>query len=72
MLTQKQDIDGKWYHAEQIWDENRDEFTEESFFILDEHKQKIPIEICLCFAYNPYECCCATTAWDNYTDWDED
>jgi hypothetical protein len=34
--------------------------------ILDENKEPIPLGYCICFAYEPGECCCRTSAWDNY------
>ena len=45
--------------------------TEEYFVscfvpILDENDNPIPIDKCICGAYNPSECGCQTTCWDNY------
>lgn len=40
-------------------------------WLLDERGEKIPASVCLCFAYTPSECACATTAWVNYR-WDND
>ena len=34
--------------------------------ILDENDNPIPIDKCICGAYNPSECGCQTTCWDNY------
>lgn len=33
---------------------------------LDENNNPIPIDKCICGAYNPSECGCHTTCWDNY------
>jgi hypothetical protein len=34
--------------------------------VLDEDNNPIPIDKCICGAYNPSECGCQTTCWDNY------
>lgn len=74
--------DGHWVHAElgDDWDDDKYDyiFTTEGvvkadeYFnscivpILNELGEPIPIDVCICAAYNPYECGCATTYWDNY------
>jgi len=34
--------------------------------ILDLDDKMIPARICICHAFELEECCCATTAWENY------
>ena len=65
MLTSIE-IDGVLYHAQQEWDDDL-ECYREATPILNEDGALIPIEACLCHAYTPTECCCATTSWDNYS-----
>lgn len=59
-------IDGKEYHAQQEWDDDLETYKDEIVPLLDENGDYIPIETCLCHAYAPGECCCATTSWENY------
>lgn len=70
MLTSKQHTDGNIYHAQYKIGTNYSE--EESEFILDENGALIPITACLCNAYEPGECCCATTSWEDYRYDDDD
>lgn len=39
----------------------------------DEDGDKIPENVCLCYAKEPGECCCDCTSWDDYVydDWEE-
>lgn len=39
-------------------------------YYFDELGNKIPEQVCLCFAYEPSECCCDCTSWGNYSDSD--
>ena len=32
----------------------------------------IPASICLCYAYEPSECCCATTSWEDWKYYDDE
>ena len=57
--------DGKLYHAEQFEDGSWN-------FILDETGSLIPASCCLCYAHEPGECVCATTAWKGYRYDDDD
>ena len=66
MLTLKEHTDGNWYHAQYIFNEALDDYSEETEFIYDEDNCLIPAHICLCFAHTPSECCCATTSWEGY------
>lgn len=66
MLTLKEHSDGELYHAECRVNPETDEYEEESTFLYDEYGNLIPAHICLCHAYEPGECCCATTSWENY------
>lgn len=66
MLTLKEAEDGLLYHAQREYDDSTEDYKEESEFILDENGDKIPAHICLCFAHEPSECCCATTSWEGY------
>lgn len=34
-------------------------------FILDERGEKIPSQVCLCFAYEWSDCACGCTSWNN-------
>ena len=40
----------------------------------DAEGDKIPEDICLCYANEPSECCCDCTSWEDYVydDYDED
>jgi hypothetical protein len=60
------EIDGVLYHAQQEYDDDLECYLEVTP-VLDENGSFMPIEACLCNAYTPSECCCATTAWDNYS-----
>lgn len=71
MLTSIE-INGQYYHAQYTdYDEATDEYNRIEP-ILEEDGSLIPIHICLCHAYEPGECCCSTTAWDNYRYDDDD
>jgi hypothetical protein len=61
------EIDGKLFHASEKYDQNTGEFIGEEV-LLDENGNMIPARICLCFAHEPSECCCATTSWSKYRD----
>jgi hypothetical protein len=71
MLTVAQDQDGNWYHWQMGYNNDTEEY-EGGEWVLDEADNKIPDHICLCFAYEPGECCCGCTSWDNYRydDWE--
>ena len=58
------EIDGQLYHAQGIYDD--DENVVDTIPILDEDGDMIPASICLCYAYEPSECCCACTSWGDY------
>lgn len=64
------EIDGGMYHAQQIMDEEGENVID-TIPILDEDGEMIPASVCLCFGYEPSECVCATTAWENWN-YDED
>lgn len=56
---------------EEMLNHGRELFAEEYFYsclvpILDENDNPIPIDKCICGAYNPSECGCQTTCWDDY------
>ena len=72
MLTSKEHTDGNIYHARYLLNEEGTDYSEESEFILDETGALIPITACLCHAYEPGECCCATTSWEDYRYDDDD
>lgn len=61
------EIDGKWYHATPVWDMKTGEVLRIAP-LCDEDGDLIPLSVCLCFAYEPSECTCATTSWKNYQD----
>lgn len=65
MLTSIE-IDGKAYHARREWDDDLEQYKDEAELILDEDGDPISLDVCLCHAYTPTECCCATTSWKNY------
>ena len=47
--------------------EQAEEYFDECLVpLLDEKNNPIPIDKCICGAYNPSECGCYTTCWDNY------
>jgi hypothetical protein len=62
------EIDGKDYHAEELFDDGGNSLGIEA--ILEEDGTPIPSECCLCHAYEPSECGCACTSWGNYYDYD--
>ena len=67
------EIDGNLYHAQDIYDEEGENVID-TIPILDEDDEMIPASVCLCYAFEPGECCCATTAWKNWKyddDWEE-
>lgn len=41
-------------------------------YYLDENGDMIPASYCLCYAHEPSECCCATTAWEGWEYDDEE
>jgi hypothetical protein len=59
------EINGDLYHAQDLYDEDGENVVD-TIEILDEDGEMIPASICLCYAFEPGECCCATTAWENY------
>lgn len=62
----KIEIDGCWYHAQYVYDD--DDGTVIGLDpILDEEGDLIPTTECICHAYEPSECCCG--AWDDVNDW---
>lgn len=65
------EIDGNLYHAQDIYDEECENVLD-TIPILDEDGDLIPSEVCLCFAREPSECVCATTAWENWKYDDKD
>lgn len=65
------EIDGQLYHAQDIYDEEGENVID-SIPILDEGGEMIPVSVCLCYAYEPGECCCGTTAWEGWEYDDED
>lgn len=66
MMLTSIEIDGKTYHARREWGDGSEQYKDDATPILDEDGNLIPIEVCLCYAYTPTECCCATTSWENY------
>ena len=66
--------DGNLQHAQEFYDEEGENVVD-TIPILDEDGEMAPASICLCHAYEPSECCCATTAWKNWNYeeyyWDE-
>lgn len=61
-MTERIEIDGKEFHAREVFDKNG-EPTGELELILDENGHPISCDICLCAAREPSECCCG--AWDD-------
>ena len=59
------EIDGNHYHAQDIYDEEGENVIDTTP-ILDEDVDMIPANICLCYAYEPSECVCATTSWEDW------
>ena len=59
------EIDDNLYHAQESYDEEGENVVD-TIPILDEDGKMIPASICLCYAYSPSECVCATTAWKNW------
>lgn len=66
MLTLKEHTDGKFYHAEYLYSEELQDYETEAIFLTDDDGELFPASICLCSAYEPGECCCATTSWERY------
>ena len=66
--------DGNLQHAQEFYDEEGENVVD-TIPILDEDGEMAPASICLCHAYEPGECCCATTVWKNWNYeeyyWDE-
>lgn len=56
------------FHGQMVYTDDGEFIGEE---LIIEDGEPIPIDKCLCFAYEPGECCCATTSWVNYKYWDE-
>ena len=65
------EIDGNLYHAQDIYDEEGENVID-TIPILDEDDEMIPASVCLCYAFEPSECVCATTAWKDWNYDDED
>lgn len=59
------EIDGNLYHAQQFLDEDGENVID-TIPILDEDGDLIPSDVCICFAHEPGECCCACTSWGDY------
>lgn len=59
------EIDGQLYHAQDIYDEY-DENVIDTVPFVDEDGELIPASVCICYAFEPGECCCATTAWEGW------
>lgn len=59
------EVDGELFHAQDFYDEDVENVVA-TVPILDEDGEMIPARICICHAFEPEECCCATTAWENY------
>lgn len=70
MYTTLIEIDGQTYHAQEFYNEEGENVIDTTL-ILDEDGDMIPANVCLCHAYEPSECCCATTDWENWN-YDED
>ena len=65
------EVDGELYHADELFYEDGEYF--DSAPILDENYEMIPASVCLCYAFEPGECCCATTAWEGYRyEWEDE
>lgn len=58
------EVDGELYHADELYYEDGEWF--DTVPVLDENYEMIPASVCLCYAFEPGECCCATTAWEDY------
>jgi len=44
-----------------------------SLTLIEINGEMIPSSICLCYAFEPGECCCATTAWEGYRyEWEDE
>lgn len=65
------EIGGNLYHAQDIYDEESEKYLD-TVPILDENGDMTLASICLCHAYEPSECSCATTAWKDWKYDDED
>lgn len=59
------EIDGQLFHAQDIYD-TEGENVIDTIPILDEDRDLIPSDVCICHAYEPGECCCACTSWGDY------
>lgn len=64
------EINGQLYHTQDIYDEEGENVID-TIPILDEDGEMISASVCICYAFEPDECCCATTAWENWK-YDED
>lgn len=40
--------------------------------ILDEENKPIPLEVCICAAWNANECCCGAWMRKDYYGWDDE
>ena len=60
------EINGNLYHAQQFLDEDGENVID-TIPILDEDGTLIPSDVCICYAQEPGECCCATTAWEGWS-----
>ena len=65
------EIDGQLYHAQDIYDEESENIVD-TVPLVDENGNMIPASYCLCYAHEPSECVCATTAWEGWRYDDED
>lgn len=66
------EINGELYHAQDLYDEDGENVVD-TIEILDEDGEMIPASICLCYAFEPGECCCATTAWEGHRyEWEDE
>ena len=65
------EVDGRLYHAQDIYDDESDTYLA-TIPILGEDGDMIPASICLCYAYEPSECVCATTSWENWKYYDDE
>ena len=66
------EVDGELFHAQDFHNEDGENVVA-TIPILDEDGEMIPASICLCYAFEPGECCCATTAWEGYRyEWEDE
>lgn len=58
------------YHTKTVYDEDDEPIGFR--YILDENGNKIPLEICICYAREPSECGCNCNSWGDYHYDDDD